>query len=69
MLHERNLRSIVKSITWRVLVIVSDLVIVYAVTRRYNITLAVVTLSHIVSAALYFTHERLWDRIQWGREV
>ena len=65
--HENHTRSIVKALTYRALIVFSDSIIVYLVTRRYDLTLGFVAVSNIISTALYFLHERAWNNIHWGK--
>lgn len=64
---EKINRSLVKAVTFRILIIVSDMVIIFAITHRYDLTLGVIFFSNIASTLLYFFHERLWNKINWGR--
>lgn len=64
---EKINRSLVKAITFRVLIIVSDMIIIFAITHRYDLTIGVIFFSNIASTLLYFFHERLWNNINWGR--
>lgn len=65
--HEHLKRSIVKAITFRLFILVSDTIVIFAVTRRYDITLGVLLVSNFASTILYIIHERLWNTIHWGR--
>ena len=64
---ETKWRSLTKSVTFRVLVIVSDLVLVYVLTKRADVTIAVTVLTNAASTILYFVHERVWNSLSWGR--
>ncbi|HVS58678.1 MAG TPA: DUF2061 domain-containing protein [Candidatus Saccharimonadales bacterium] len=64
---ETNTRSITKSITFRVLIVVADLIIVYALTHHVGTTIAVTVLTNISSTVFYFVHERFWNNVSWGR--
>jgi uncharacterized membrane protein len=64
---EHNLRSIVKAVTFRLIIIVSDIAVIYFVTRRWDITISVMVISNISSTILFYLHERAWNRISWGR--
>ena len=61
-------RSITKSITFRILVIISDLVVIYLITKRVAATIALTVFTNLASTVLYFAHERVWNRIAWGRK-
>lgn len=60
-------RSIVKAVSYRVVVVMVDFAAVYLFTGRVEIALGFVVVSNIYTTALYFFHERAWDRIAWGR--
>ncbi len=60
-------RSIAKAITFRILILCSDAIVVYAITRRVDTTTYVTVATNVVSTLLYFGHERLWNKVAWGR--
>jgi uncharacterized membrane protein len=62
-------RSVVKAISYRIIVVVADFAAVYLFTSRVEIALAFVVVSNIYTSVLYFLHERFWDRVAWGRGV
>jgi uncharacterized membrane protein len=63
---ENHKRSIVKSVTFRVIVIISDLIIITAVTHRYDLAIGVAVATNLGSTILYYLHERVWAKIKWG---
>lgn len=65
---ETKERSITKSITFRILIIVSDLVVIYLITKKVVVTLAITVFTNIASTIFYFLHERLWNNISWGKQ-
>lgn len=66
---EHSSRSLVKALTFRVLILISDSVIIFAITRRYDITLSVIFFSNLFSTVLYFIHERIWNKVHWGKKI
>lgn len=62
-------RSVVKAISYRIIVVVADFAAVYLFTNRLEIALGFVVVSNIYTSVLYFFHERFWDRVAWGRGV
>lgn len=62
-------RSLVKAVTFRALILCSDAVVIYLITRRVDQTAGLVVATNLASTTLYFIHERIWSRIQWGRAV
>jgi uncharacterized membrane protein len=65
--HEKNSRSIIKSITFRIIVVSSDLIIIYALTHRLDIVLGITIATNLASIVLYYAHERVWNIIRWGK--
>jgi len=66
--HEKHARSIVKALTYRAVIIVADSILVYVLTRRFDLAAGFVVISNIYSTALYFLHERVWNDIHWGKQ-
>ncbi|MDD5109868.1 MAG: DUF2061 domain-containing protein [Patescibacteria group bacterium] len=67
--RESPYRSIVKAATFRILIICADSVILYSLTRRVDLTASVLILSNLSSTVFYFAHERIWNKIHWGKKV
>lgn len=65
--YENAQRSIVKAITFRVIIIFSDTIVVFLLTHRYDLTAGVVIFTNLTSTILYIFHERLWNSIHWGK--
>lgn len=62
-------RSLVKAITFRILILCSDAVVIFFITHRWDTTGKLVVATNLASTTLYFLHERLWSRISWGRSI
>jgi len=62
-------RSIVKAVSYRIIIMVADFTAVYLFTRELDIAIGFVVISNLYTSVLYFLHERFWDRIAWGRGV
>lgn len=65
--HEKLKRSVVKAITFRIIILTSDGLIIYALTHRYDVTLGLIFFSNFASTIIYFLHERVWNKIHWGK--
>lgn len=65
--HEHTRRSIVKALTFRALILVSDGIIIFLITHRYDIALAMIIFSNLASTIIYFFHERVWNKVSWGK--
>lgn len=67
--REHRRRSIAKAVTYRVISIMFDAVVAYAVTQSTQKTLIFILISNGISIVMYFVHERLWNRVPWGRHI
>jgi uncharacterized membrane protein len=63
---ESRKRSFIKSIVWRLLGIAILGVITWTYTKNLEVTTIVTVLFHSLRLILYYFHERLWERIEWG---
>jgi uncharacterized membrane protein len=62
-------RSIAKTISYRVIVVVLDFIAVYLFTGKLKTALGFTIVSNIYTTIVYFFHERIWDKIKWGKKV
>jgi uncharacterized membrane protein len=62
-----TLRSAVKALTYRALIVILDFVAIYWMTGRVSIALGFMVVSNLYTTAGYFLHERIWARIDWQR--
>jgi uncharacterized membrane protein len=67
--YERHKRSLAKMVGFHSLVIAADLGVIQAITHHTAITLSILLFSNLASGFIYFFHERLWNRIRWGRQI
>lgn len=68
MFTESNGRSIIKTISWRLLATITTAAIVYAFTGKLNIALAVGGIEVVLKLLLYYFHERIWNKIPYGKK-
>lgn len=67
--QERIPRSLAKVITWRILVTVTNTVGGYLASGSWVIGLGVAGFALVVNSILYFFHERVWNRSDWGKKI
>jgi uncharacterized membrane protein len=60
-------RSWVKSVVWRLIGIVVLGAISYAITGSWKQMTLITVIFHSIRVVLYYYHERVWERIKWGR--
>lgn len=60
-------RSLTKTISYRVIILTLDFTTVYLFTGKITIAVGFMLVSNTYTTIGYFLHERLWDRINWGK--
>jgi uncharacterized membrane protein len=60
-------RSIAKAISYRVIIVILDFVVIYALTGKTGVAVGFMIISNVYTTVAYFVHERLWARISWGQ--
>ncbi len=64
---EKTSRSIVKTLSWRFVVLVLDFLIAYFFTQDIELSSKLALAKFVIASAVYFLHERAWNRVGWGR--
>jgi uncharacterized membrane protein len=67
MLRDNHHRSLSKAITFRAIVVLVDIIVIFAITKQVGETVALIIYTNLVGTLLYYAHERYWERIKWGR--
>lgn len=60
-------RSIIKSISWRVIGTLDTIIISWIVTGTLTLAFSIGIIELVTKMALYFFHERIWNNISWGK--
>ena len=68
MFRETHARSVAKAISWRVMGTIATAALVFIFTKRLVLSLAVGGLEFVSKIGLFWLHERVWDRLRFGRE-
>lgn len=64
---ERPKRSIVKSISWRIIGTMDTILISWLVTGTAKVAFSIGVVELFTKMLLYFFHERAWNAINWGK--
>ena len=67
-IHRTTKRSLVKAVTYRSMIVVLDVSVIYLLTGRVDVALGFTVISNVYTTVAYFLHERLWNKIHWGKE-
>ena len=60
-------RSWAKSLTWRLFGIALLGLISFLITRDWKQMTVITAVFHGIRLVLYYYHERIWERVSWGK--
>lgn len=64
---ERPIRSVAKAVSWRIIGTLDTLLISYLLTGEVVLAASIASIDFVTKMVLYFFHERLWNKIGWGK--
>ena len=64
---EKPLRSVLKTISWRVIGTLDTIIISWIITGHITLALSIGSIELVTKMVLYFFHERIWNKIKWGK--
>ena len=64
---EKPIRSVAKAISWRLIGTLDTLLISFILTGEVAIAASIASIDFVTKMFLYFFHERLWNKINWGK--
>ena len=65
---EKPLRSILKTVSWRIVGTIDTIAISWVLTGEIDTALAIGSVELVTKMILYFGHERLWNMISFGKD-
>ncbi|MEM9361113.1 MAG: DUF2061 domain-containing protein [Bacteroidota bacterium] len=64
---EKPKRSIAKSVSWRIVGTLDTVLISWIITGTLSLAFSIGMVELVTKMVLYFFHERIWNRISWGK--
>jgi adenylylsulfate kinase len=64
---ENYTRSIIKAISWRFFATATTMILVLIFTGQWVLSLSIGFFEVTSKLILYYAHERIWNRIYWGK--
>jgi len=61
-------RSLAKSLTWRVIALLTTFITLYALSKDINMATLATIITNGVNFVAYYYHERIWNAVSWGKE-
>ena len=57
-----------KALSWRTTGTLDTMLIAFVITGRLKLAMSIGVVELVTKFCLYYLHERIWDRIPFGRE-
>lgn len=61
-------RSFTKSLSYRIFGTLSSFAVAYVLTGNATLSSLIALWETIVKVGIYYWHERIWDKVSWGRK-
>lgn len=68
-MHEQKRRSILKALSWRITGTLDTFIISFLITNKAGVALSISGIELVTKFILYFVHERIWNRISFGKKL
>lgn len=66
-MNDSPVRSLTKAITWRITGTLDTFIISWIITGQPLLASGIALTEIITKVFLFWSHERIWNRIKWGR--
>jgi uncharacterized membrane protein len=67
-LNDTPVRSLAKAVSWRVTGTVDTFLISWLITGQLLLASGIAFTEIVTKICLFWAHERVWNRIGWGRD-
>ena len=67
MMNVTRSRSFLKSLSYRIFGTLTSWAVVFVITGKGSLASLIAFWETIVKVGVYYWHERIWNRTQWGR--
>lgn len=67
MSNDTNTRSLIKAITWRITGSGATFLISWLISGNLTMASSIAVVQLTLNTILYFCHERIWNKINWGK--
>lgn len=66
-IYDTKLRSVAKTISWRIMSFIALFIVGYLLGLSSNDALVWTIVNNIAFITIHYLHERVWNKILWGR--
>ncbi len=65
---DQRKRSLIKTITWRLIAFATTWIVVYLYSKEVKVSLAIAITTNGLNMLFYYVHERIWNRTSFGKQ-
>jgi uncharacterized membrane protein len=65
---DSKLRSLIKTISWRLTGTLATFIISYIILRDLTVSSSIAIIQLTANSIIFYFHERLWNVISWGKD-
>jgi len=69
MLTVSKSRSFAKAWSYRVFGTLTSFIVVYLITQEIVLSSLIAFWETVLKVGIYYWHERIWNKIKWGRNI
>lgn len=66
---EKWYRSLGKDLSWRIIITFNNFWMPWLLTGSWKVGLSFLTVATLINMVVYWTHERLWNAVKYGKEI
>jgi uncharacterized membrane protein len=67
-LNDSHLRSLIKTLTWRITGSGATFLISWLISGSWIVAGSIAIVQIMANTVLYYLHERVWNIVSWGRK-
>ena len=64
---DKHYRSLLKAVSWRITGSVDTMILTFIITRKWKWALTITGVELFTKIGLYYVHERVWEKLNFGR--
>ena len=68
-MNDTPIRSLAKAVRWRVTGTIDTFLISWLITGQVLLASGIAFTEIMTKIALFWLHERVWNRVRWGRQL
>lgn len=67
-LNDSPTRSLIKTISWRITGSGATFLISYFISGNMSVAGTIAIIQMVANTILYYGHERIWNKVSWGKD-